>query len=133
MDKYLFFALFDPCEEGGYAITFPDINGCFTECNDIEEGMVNAKEVLELCLFNMEEDSEIIPRPTNPKYLDIQKGQFVIPIRVYMPPVREEMNNKAVKKTLTIPYWMNKIAEENKINFSALLQNAIKETLKIKR
>lgn len=41
------------------------------------------------------------------------------------------MNNKAVKKTLTIPYWLNKLAEKEKINFSSLLQSAIKETLDI--
>ena len=48
-----------------------------------------------------------------------------------MKPIREKMNNKAVKKTLTIPYWLNKLAEKEKINFSSLLQSAIKETLDI--
>lgn len=133
MDKYLYFALFTPSEEGGYTITFPDLDGCITECDDIEEGMLNAKEALELHLFGMEEDGDDIPKATVPQNININKGEFLVPIKVYMEPVREEMNNKAIKKTLTIPYWLNKVAEEEKINFSALLQNAIKEKLNIKK
>ena len=93
MDKYLFFALFDPCDEGGYTITFPDIDGCISECDDIEEGMANAREVLELFLFNMEDDGDVIPSPSEPQNIKLTPGQFIIPIRTYMPPVREEMNN----------------------------------------
>lgn len=132
MDKYLYFAVFTPCEEGGYTITFPDLPGCISECDDIEEGMENAKEALELHLFGMEEDGDEIPVRTEPKYIKLEHGEFVVPIRVYMESVREEMNNKAVKKTLTIPYWLNKIAEEEKINFSALLQKSIKDKLGIR-
>ncbi|NRT32459.1 putative RNase H-like HicB family nuclease [Clostridium beijerinckii] len=131
MDKYLYFATFTPCEEGGYTITFIDLEGCITECDDIEEGMRNAKEALELHLFGMEDDGDEIPKTTEPQNIKLNKGQFLVPIKVYMKPVREEMNNKAVKKTLTIPYWLNKIAEQEKINFSALLQTAIKEKLDI--
>ena len=49
-----------------------------------------------------------------------------------MPLIREEMANKAVKKTLTIPSWLSKIAEEKKINFSQVLQSALKDQLIIK-
>lgn len=133
MDKYLYFAVFTSCEEGGYTITFPDLGGCITECDDIEEGMNNAKGVLELHLFGMEEDGDDIPAPTDPKDIKISTGEFIVPIKVYMAPVREEMNSKAVKKTLTIPYWLNKVAEEEKINFSAVLQKAIKDKLGINK
>ncbi len=133
MNKYLYFAKFTPCEEGGYTITFPDLEGCITECDDIEEGMQNAKEALELHLFGMEEDKEKIPKPRDPQNIELNKNEFLVPIKVYMEAIRDEMNNKAVKKTLTIPYWLNKVAEEEKINFSALLQGAIKEKLDIRR
>lgn len=132
MDKYLYFAVFTSCEEGGYTITFPDLDGCITECDDVEGGIKNSTEALELHLFGMEEDGDNIPAPSDPKDINLSKGEFIVPIKVYMAPVREEMNNKAVKKTLTIPYWLNKVAEEEKINFSALLQKAIKDKLEIK-
>lgn len=132
MDKYLFFATFTPCEEGGYTITFVDLPGCISECDDIEEGMRNAKEALELQLWGMEEDDDSIPKASKPECIKLEVGEFVVPISVYMAPVREEMNNKAVKKTLTIPYWLNKIAEDQKVNFSSILQKSLKENLGIK-
>lgn len=132
MDKYLFFATFTPCEEGGYTITFIDLPGCISECDDVEEGMRNAKEVLELHLWGMEEDDDTIPAASKPEQIKLEAGEFIVPVCVYMPPVREEMNNKAVKKTLTVPYWLNKIAEEQKVNFSAILQKSLKESLGIK-
>lgn len=131
MDKYLYFATFTSCEEGGYTITFSDFKGCITECDDIKEGIKNAKEVLGLHLFGMEEDKENILKSTNPENIKLNKGEFLVPIEIYMNLTREEMNNKAVKKTLTIPYWLNKVAEEEKINFSATLQQALKEKLGI--
>ena len=48
-----------------------------------------------------------------------------------MVPVRDKMENRSIKKTLTIPKWINDIAVENNINFSQTLQSAIKEKLGI--
>lgn len=132
MDKFIFPAIFESAEEGGYCITFPDLPGCITEGDTLEESIRMARDALELFLWNMEEDEESIPNPTAPEDIEITNKCFVMPIEVYMPPVREEMNNKAVKKTLTIPYWLNRIAEKEKINFSQLLQNAIKQQLNLK-
>ncbi|MCC0660368.1 type II toxin-antitoxin system HicB family antitoxin [Clostridioides sp. ZZV14-6044] len=131
MDKYLFFAKFTVAEEGGYCISFPELEGCFSECDTIEEGMKNAKEVLELFLWGLEEDEEDIPNSMKPEDIELEKGEFLIPISVYMPIVREEMNNKTVNKNLTLPYWLNKEAMKHKINFSQILQEGLKEVLGI--
>ena len=131
MDKYLFFATFTAEEDGRYSISFNDLPGCYTFGENIEDGMKNAKEALELHLFGMEEDGDCIPETTNPIDIKIKENEFLVPIIVYMKPVREEINNKAVKKTLTIPYWLNKVAEKEGVNFSALLQKAIKEKIGI--
>lgn len=131
MDKYLFFAKFTVAEEGGYCISFPELEGCFSECDTIEEGMKNAKEVLELFLWGLEEDEEDVPNSMKPEDIELEKGEFLIPISVYMPIVREEMNNKTVNKNLTLPYWLNKEAMKHKINFSQILQEGLKEVLGI--
>lgn len=132
LDKYIFPAIFEPGENGGYCVTFPDLPGCITEGKTLEEAFFMAKDALELHLYGMEEDNEEIPSPTLPEKLDISKGSFVVPITVYMPPVRDEMANKSINKTVTLPRWLNKAAEEAKINFSQLLQQALKERLGIK-
>ncbi|WP_227764580.1 type II toxin-antitoxin system HicB family antitoxin [Zhaonella formicivorans] len=131
MDKYIFPAIFEPSEDGGYCITFPDLPGCITEADTLEDAITMAKEALELHLWGMEDDNDEIPTPTAPEKITVSKGSFVVPIEAYMLPIREEMANKAIKKTLTIPKWLNDLAESKKINFSQTLQSALKQQLGI--
>lgn len=91
-----------------------------------------AKEALELHLYGLEQEKDDIPNPTPPEKIDCPKNSFVMPVQVYMPLIRNEMSNKAIKKTLTIPYWLNKVAEDKKVNFSQVLQVALKEQLGVK-
>lgn len=130
MDTYIYPAIFKPYEER-YCITFPDLPGCVTEGDTLKEAMYMAKEALELHLYGMEEDNDKIPTPSKPEDINCPEGYFIVPTEAYMPLIRSQIANKAVKKTLTIPYWLNKIAEDKKVNFSKLLQAALKEYLKI--
>lgn len=132
MDRYIFTAIFEPSEDGGYCITFPDLPGCITEGDNLEEALKMAKEALQLHLWGLEDDEDIIPNPTAPEDIKHDCEAFVVPIEAYMAPIRDEMRNKSVKKTLTIPYWLNKLAEKQNINFSQVLQFALKEKLNIK-
>lgn len=131
MDKYIFSAVFEPGDIKGYVITFPDLPGCITEGDTLEKALAMAKDALELHLYGMEEDGNPIPQPTPPEKIHVPEGAFVVPIEVYMPPVRDEMANKAVKKTLTLPKWLNDAAEKAEINFSQVLQQALRERLGI--
>ncbi|AOH54557.1 pilus assembly protein HicB [Peribacillus muralis] len=135
MAKYYFPAIFDPGTDGseGYTITFPDLPGCITEGSDLSESIRMAKDVLEGFLYGMEEDGETIPSPSTPSNIDVPLGGFVTIIEAWTDYIREEMENKAIKKTLTIPKWLNDAAESEGINFSQLLQFAIKDRLGIKR
>jgi len=132
MDQCIYPAIFELAEEGGYCITFPDLPGCISEGNTLLEALLMAKEALELFIYNLEDDKEEIPVPSAPESIQVSKGSFVVPITAWMPLVRDEMLNKAVKKTLTIPKWLNDVSEKNKINFSQVLQVALKDKLNIK-
>lgn len=92
-----------------------------------------AKEALELHLYGMEEDSDPIPEPTVPERLNAPVKGFISLVEAWMPMVRDEMSNKAVKKTLTIPKWLNDMAEKRNANFSHVLQVALKDYLGIPR
>ncbi|AHN22690.1 type II toxin-antitoxin system HicB family antitoxin [Lysinibacillus varians] len=133
MAKYYFPAIFDPDtdNENGFTVTFPDLPGCITEGSDMDEAVYMAKDVLVGFLYGMEEDGEQIPTPSNPSNIDLPKGAFISIIEVRTDYIRDEIENKAVKKTLTIPKWLNDAAEKENINFSQLLQFAIKERLGI--
>ncbi len=131
MDRYIFPAVFESDGNGGYTVTFPDLPGCITEGDTLGEALYMAKDALELYIYNLEEDNETIPTPTAPEKIKVPEGAFINLIEVYMPPVRDEMANKSVNKTVTIPRWLNEAAEKANINFSQVLQYALKEQLKI--
>lgn len=132
-NRYVFPALFELCEEGGYCVTFPDLPGCITEGDTLDEALKMAKEALELFLFNFEDNKEEIPKASNPENIKTQKGEFMTLIEANMLLIRDKMQNKAIKKTLTIPQWLNDIAEYNRVNYSQILQAALKEYLGIKK
>ena len=91
-----------------------------------------AKECLELHLYGMEEDKDEIPNASHIINIEHNKNQAIVLIKANMRATRDEMNNKAVKKTLTIPKWLNDEAMNKKINFSAILKEALKDELGIR-
>ena len=123
-DTYIFPAVFEQ-DETGIAILFPDLPGCLPCAETLEDAVKNAKEAMLLHLYGMEEDGEEIPNPTPFDKIKTKKNQTVILIEVFMPPFREKQHKKYVKKTLSIPSWINAEAEHAGINFSAVLQEAL--------
>ena len=91
--------------------------------------MQNAKEALGLHIWGMEQDGEELPYPTSITELSLEKGQIPALIDVFMPPVRERINSKFVKKTLSLPAWLAAKADEDGVNCSRLFQNALMEYL----
>lgn len=131
MAKYVYPAIFTPEDEGKFSIHFPDIEGCFTYGNDLSDGIEMAKDALSLMLYDMEEEGNTIPDPTPLKDVQIEGSAFVTYIPADTFEYRKQFNNRAVKKTLTIPEWLNESATAAGINFSQALQNALKQQLNI--
>lgn len=124
-DNYLFPAVLS-VDRDGISVEFPDLPGCLTCGQTEEEAVEMAKEALQLHLYGMERDGDEIPSPAKIVDLALEKNQFVVLIEAWMPPFRDRMANRAVKKTLTIPKWLNDIAEQKQVNFSHVLQSALK-------
>lgn len=116
-------------DEDGISIEFPDLPGCLPCAATTEEAFKNAKEALGVHLFGLERDGDEIPAPSPTKDLHPEEGATLVMIEVSMPLVRARLNNQYVKKTLTIPSWLNIAAEEANINFSQLLQEGLKARL----
>ena len=127
-DKYIYPAIFDYTEDG-ISIEFPELPGCLPCAATTEEAFKNAKEALGLHLWSMENDGDNIPDPTPIEKLHLEPNQTVVLIDVWMPAFRENIDSKAIKKTLTIPKWLNDLAEREKVNFSHILQSALKNHL----
>lgn len=90
-----------------------------------------AKDLLSGWLLMAEEDGEDLPKPSSPNQLTIQKGDLIIPIEADLNIAKLKNENTYVKKTLTIPKYLNELGKEENINFSQLLTDALKKTLLI--
>ena len=127
-DTYSYIAILDFAEDG-ISIEFPDLPGCLPCAQTQEEALRNAEEAMGLHLYGMEADGEEIPESTPISKIHLEKNQVPALISVYMPLVRQQVKNVSVKKTLTIPAWLNSAAERKNVNFSQVLQSALKQTL----
>ena len=131
MAKYVYPAIFEKDELGGFAVTFPDIENCFTQGNDLNDAITMAEDVLNLILWTLEDDKQPIPSPTPISQIQADGDSFVSYIQADTIAYRKKHSPKAVKKTLSIPQWMNQMALDAHINFSQVLQDALAQKLNI--
>ncbi|WP_326492638.1 type II toxin-antitoxin system HicB family antitoxin [Alicyclobacillus dauci] len=129
--RYIYPAVFEPGEVSGFTVTFPDLPGCITEGATLEEAFSMAKEALELHLYGMEADGDEIPEPSVPDQSQLTQGAMMALVEAWMPVIRSKIANQSVKKNLTIPKWLADAADRADINYSQVLQSALKERLGI--
>ena len=127
-DYYIYPAIFRYADDG-ISICFPDIPGCLPCADTDAEAFINATEALELHLWSMERDGDAIPTPTPIDRLQVGVNEVAVLIRANMKLARVQLNSKPERKTVTIPRWLNDLAVESGINFSQLMQSALKEAL----
>lgn len=128
MAKYAYPAVFT-AENNSYSVSFPDVEGCLTFGETIPEAIEMAEDALCLMLYDLEEEDSEIPKPSDAKELKVESNEFVTMIACDTVEYRKFYDNKAVKKTLTVPNWMNTLAEKAGINFSQVLQEALTQKL----
>lgn len=129
MAKYVYPAVFTPEEKGMYSVNFPDIEGCYTCGDDLSDAIYMAEDVLAFVLYDYERDKKDIPTPSSPDSIALSAGEFVNYIACDTLVYQKRHNNKAVKKTLSIPEWLNEAATIAGVNFSQVLQDALKAQL----
>lgn len=104
MKTFLLTAYFRRVDCGGCSVDFPDLPGCVSA-------------------------GDSIPSASDPATLSAETGAFIAPVEGLPDMVRDEIRNRSVKKTLTIPYWLNEEAEARHVNFPQVLQEALKERM----
>lgn len=77
----------------------------------------------------MIEDGDTIPVSSDPAAIPVELGSFVAPVEGRPDMVGDEIRNRSVKKTLTIPYWLNEAAEAQRVNYSQVLKEALREPI----
>ena len=102
-----------------------------TDATDESEVIRSAQEVLALCIIDNENQGEENPEPSKESDIQLEEGEKVVYVHLWMPYFRNITKEIYVKKTLTIPQWLDLLAKEKNVNFSAVLVNGLKQELGI--
>lgn len=127
-------AIFYKEQDGAFSVVFPDLNHLATDGENLEEAMQMAIDCLAGYIYSAEQDGETLPEPTPVEKVDIHcedededdyEFAFVNLVAVDVKEYAEKHFEKPVKKTLTVPAWLNQTAVDMNINFSAALKNRL--------
>lgn len=120
--------------EDGVGLYFPDIAGTAVLAADVVTAIKDAKSVLIDRLLEYEHSNQELPNPSNPEDIELNSPtDQIVYIEVYLKPYRDEFANKAVTKNCTLPRWLRDASENAGLNFSLVLQNGLKEALRIEK
>lgn len=121
----------DTEKEGAYAVVIPDLPGCVSGGDTLAEAILMGTDAASGWVLDELEDGNPAPKASPLEAIVPEKGGFVSMLALDMDAYSEKYGNRAVRKNLTIPAWLNTFAEKNQINFSQVLQDALKEQLHI--
>ena len=125
MRKLFYPAIFHIAEEGGFWVTFPDFPECMTQGDDMQEAYEMAVDALGLELVSFKQEKRKIPKPSELNEITVHENEYCVVIEFDMLAYQKRNNGKAVKKTLSIPKWLNEEAVALGVNFSQVLQEAL--------
>ena len=132
MKKLFYPAIFHKAEEGGFWITFPDLPECITEGDDMEEAYNMAVDALGLTLTDRIKSKAEHPQASDSENIEKPEDGVIVVVQFDKAEYDRRHNSRAVKKTLTIPEWLNEEALAMNINFSQVLQEALMEKVGIR-
>ena len=131
MKKLFYPALFHKAEEGGFWITFPDFPECMTQGENMQDAYEMAWDALGLAVVSRIENRESLPPATEPYAITAVSDTFCIIVPFDLIKYQKKHNSKAIKKTLSIPEWLNEAATDMNVNFSQVLQDALIQKLNL--
>ena len=124
--KVVYPAIFIPEKKGDYSVIFPDLDGCVTYGDDLAYAIEMAQKALGLYFVSLEEHKHTIPAVSDIKTIETKPGEFVSLIMVE---VNQYRRNESVKIMVTLPAWLKEAGEQAHVNFSGVLQEALKRKL----
>lgn len=132
MDQnYTFPVILDFSDEEYVDMIFPDFMNMMTSVGRGEDYVVAAQEFLVLNILDLENENKDIPKRSETDKIPLYEQQQIIYINIWMPYHRSNVKEVYVKKTLTVPTWLDALAKNNNLNFSAILVKALKKELNL--
>lgn len=125
MNSIFYYSAVFQKEEVGYSVWVPDIQGCVSQGDTFDEAMEYIKDAIGICLDLIVQNGNVPPKATEPNGIELEPDQFVAVVSFDFDEYQKKHGEKSVKKTLTVPAWLNTLSERKNINFSQVLQNAL--------
>ena len=125
MAEYVYPAIFQPNEDGSFTITYPDLPGCISEGKSLGNAMYMAQSALTQWIEYLTDKKQEIPTARNLNEIETFQNEFVSLIRA------DVKDGRAVKRTVSIPKWMDDKVSEAGLSLSRVLQDALKERLNV--
>ncbi len=123
MAEYVYPAVFRANEDGSFTVMYPDLPGCITEGKDLANAMYMAQTALTQWIEYLTDKKEEIPSAHTMQETPAEAGEFVNLIRA------DVKDNRAVKRTVSIPKWMDDQVSKAGLSLSRVLQDALREKL----
>jgi len=120
-------------DDSGYAVEVPDLPGCVSGGETLAEAIFMGTDAASGWVLDELEDGKPVPQASSIDAIKPETGGFVSVLVLDMDAYAEKYGNKAVRKNLTIPAWLNTFAEANHINFSKVLQDSLVEIYERKK
>jgi len=128
---YVYPVVFNRLDEGGYCVYAPDFKGCITEADDYAEGIAKIRDGLCGMLYMLERDKQPIPEPTDVFKIEHSQGDIVTLVDAPLDEYRRRIGAKAVRRTISIPEWLDELATQSNISLSQITQEALRQKLNI--
>lgn len=128
--KQVYPIILTPVEEGGYAVTVPDLD-IHTQGNDLAEAMYMARDAIGMWICYEQDEGNPIPEPNQITNIKAEPGEIKTLVDIDADQYRRAHDNRTVRKNLTLPSWLNERAEKAGVNFSQILQDGLKNHLGI--
>ena len=125
MAEYVYPAIFHLNDDGSYTITYPDLPGCISEGKSLGNAIYMAQAALTQWIEYLTDKKQFIPSASDLKTIDLSREEFVSLIRA------DVKDGRAVKRTVSIPKWMDDKVTETGLSLSRVLQDALKERLNV--
>ncbi len=125
MAEYVYPAIFHPNEDGSFTITYPDLPGCISEGKSLGNAMYMAQSALTQWIEYLTDKKQEIPLASSLGSFETAPGEFVNLVRA------DVKDGRAVKRTVSIPKWMDDKVAESGLSLSRVLQDALKERLNV--
>lgn len=123
MSTYVYPAVFHPNDDGTFTIDYPDLPGCISEGKDLSNAMTMAQSALAQWVEYLTNSKTAIPTPSRVRDVVCSGDEFVTLIRA------EVRDNRAVKRTVSIPKWMDEQVAASGLSLSRVLQDALRDRL----